>query len=149
MAGKRACYLGVVIVGAIAVASSQTFDPSRQFGMYGPSFVPLLLGAALVILGILGLLRPGPVPRAEVDYDVRKLAIAVAAMAAYVLVFRSIGFFLDTIAIAVALALILVREHKVISVFGVAGFVALIYVLMHNVMEVQFPNPQWLSSGLL
>ena len=149
MAGKRACYFGVVIVGGIAVAVSQTFDPSHQFGMYGPGFVPLNLGAVLVILGILGLVRPDPVPRVEGEYDIRRLAIAAAAMIAYALLFRVVGFLIDTMTIAIVLVLTLVREQKIMSLFGVAAFVALIYVLMHNVMEVQFPNPAWLSSGFI
>ena len=146
---KRAYYLGIAAAGAFAMSTSRTFDPTHQFGTYGPAFVPFVIGAALVILGLIGTIHPGPVPRTEEQYDLVRLLTAIAVMAAFVVLFRVLGFFLDTVGAAIALSILLVREHRWLSLAGIVGFVAATYLLMHDVLQVQFPSPSWLTAGLL
>ncbi len=146
---KRACYFGTAVIGAGALVASRTFDPTRQFGAYGPALLPSILGAALVLLGIVGLFRPAQVTASEIEYDPKKFASAILVMIVYVALFRPLGFLLDTMIAAVLLVMFTVREHRPLALTGLAGFVALVYFLLHNVLQTQFPTPPWLNLGFV
>ncbi|HEY1729133.1 MAG TPA: tripartite tricarboxylate transporter TctB family protein [Candidatus Baltobacteraceae bacterium] len=146
---KRACYFGTAVIGAGALAASQTFDPTRQFGTYGPALLPSILGAGLVLLGIAGLIRPARVTQSETEYDPKQFASAILVMIVYVALFRPLGFLLDTMIASVLLVVFTVREHRRVALVGLVAFVALVYFLLHNVLQTQFPTPPWLNLGFL
>jgi hypothetical protein len=143
--GKRVCFLAVALIGLFALLSSRTFDPTQRFGTFGPGLLPLLLGTVLGVLGLIGVVRPGPTPEQKERYDVRPFVTMIAVMAGYVVLFRVLGFFLDTMLCATILVILLARDRLWVTLFGMVGFVSLTYGVLHIALQVQFPSPSWFA----
>ncbi len=114
----------------------------------GPGFLPFFLGLSLAILSILSLFLPDPRKKATVFWNdwprSRSTFFIFAGLIVYLLLFRILGFYIDTF--LVMLFLIKLSGEKgygrplVVSV----SVMAVTYLLFHKLLFIPFPRG-WLG----
>jgi hypothetical protein len=142
-AGPVANYVAaavVVVLGGAAVAGSLAIgagSPSEP----GPGTWPLIIGAALVVLG---LVLVGQARRSdEAERFTRSSLLVVAAVASmivYVAVIASVGFEIPTALLAFVWLRFLGRESWRTSIVTSLGIVVAFYALFVGALDVTIPH---------
>jgi putative tricarboxylic transport membrane protein len=130
----------VVILGGAAVAGALALGPGTP-SEPGPGTWPLIIGAALVVLGLALAAQARKTGEAERFTRSSLLVVAaVASMAAYVAVIATIGFEIPTVLLAFVWLRFLGRESWRTSIAISLGIVVAFYALFVGALDVTIPH---------
>jgi putative tricarboxylic transport membrane protein len=140
--------LGVALatLGGAAIWAAQSLEVLFLGDPVGPKPFPTAAGVVLLVCGIAVALRPGAPIAWPTPGRLGAIALAAAALAAYALLMRPLGFVLATaLAVAVSSAVFGARLWAA-GVFGLAVGAAL-FLLFDRVLEI--PLPLGVLAGVL
>lgn len=130
----------VVVLGGAAVAGALSLgvgSPSEA----GPGTWPLIIGAALVVLGLALAVRARHTGAAERFTRSGLLVVAaVGSMIAYVGVIATVGFEILTVLLAFVWLRFLGRESWRLSIATSVGIVVAFYALFVGALDVTIPH---------
>lgn len=126
--------LVIIAFGAAYLWGALQIRESTTYSAVGPRFFPNALGLGIVLSGVWLLLMPGapPAPDApeRISLDWLSLGLLAAAVIAYVLIFRPLGYIIATAFLMVAGAQILGDRGHLLrdAIIGVALAVTVAFV---------------------
>jgi putative tricarboxylic transport membrane protein len=132
--------VAVMLLGAAAVVGATALGAGRP-SRPGPGTWPLIVGCALVLLGVTLAARARHSAAAERFTRGSLLVVAaVASMVVYVAVLTSIGFEIPTALLAFVWLRFLGRESWRLSILLSLGIVAAFYALFVGLLDVTIPH---------
>jgi len=131
---------GVILLAvAIAVLAATTAIRSQEgYAATGPRFVPLLVGAALLVLSILYLARPGD-EVADRATDWGRPAAVVVGLIGYVLLLEPLGYVVATALFCPAVARVLGSRSTLRDVVAGVALGLVLYVGFTEFLGVDLP----------
>jgi hypothetical protein len=136
----------LMVAAAVVIMGGAAFAGSLRLGVGnpatpGPGTWPMLVGAALVVLGLALAVRARRTADAERFTGTGMLVVAaVATMVGYVAVIATIGFEIPTALLAFVWLRFLGRERWRTSVVISLAIVVALYVLFVGALEVTIPH---------
>ncbi len=132
--------LVVGLLGTAAILVARSF-PTPPGQLYGPAMFPTIMGAGLLVCGVLIALKPVPPPFVEPDAPGGKLAaLCFAATPALVLaLFETLGWPLICAPLVCGL-LLLVGARPLAAVFTGLGMAAFTWVVFAMLLRVPLPR---------
>lgn len=133
-------------LGAAAIWAAQSLEVLFLGDPVGPKPFPTAAGVVLLVCGALVALRPGPAVAWPPPGRLGAIALAAAALAAYALLMRPLGFVLATaLAVAVSSAVFGARPWAAAGLGLSVG--AGLFLLFDRALEI--PLPLGLLAGVL
>ncbi|WP_430790741.1 tripartite tricarboxylate transporter TctB family protein [Actinoplanes sp. G11-F43] len=124
----------VVLLGGVAIAGANSFGE-------GPGTWPMIVGVALVVLGLaLAIRARRDEPPERFTRDSLLVVAAVASMIAFVAVITTIGFEIPTVLLALVWLRFLGRETWRTSIVVSLGTVVVFYALFVGALDVTIPH---------
>jgi Tripartite tricarboxylate transporter TctB family len=137
---------GLVIAGVLATAGALFVWQSARlelggFGLPGPGFFPLLLGAALMVSAALvgaGCWRSAD--REVVELGHRDVLIVIASLLLVALMFEPLGAYLTLGLLAAAMLLLIARIPLPLAMVAAGLVVAACWYFFHVLLGLQLPT---------
>lgn len=107
----------------------------------GPGFLPMILGAAFLLLALILLIRPGPLPENALPADragTVRIAATVVFLAAAIVLFDRLGFLVVGTLLMLGLLLVLDR-HLIRAVVLAPISTVVVYVVFKTWLRVPLP----------
>lgn len=122
-----------LVIGAAFIWGAASIETGFIVDPLGPSSFPIIIGGLLMVSAVIMILRPDPEPEWPSAVGLGEIGLAIAALVAYALLLKPIGFVPATTLAAAALGWRL-GARPFWAIIGGAGIAVGIYVIFHLVL---------------
>lgn len=135
-------------IGSALILQSRTLTHSAYGSSVGPNAFPTLLGAVMLLLSIILLIktfRYKHILEKTKSLDYKKFAVFVGLMILYVFLFEPLGYVLSTFLLLIIGFQLLERGKIVYSIIIAALFSGIVYYVYVSLLKGTLPPfPEWL-----
>lgn len=134
----------IVLFGIAYLWGAQQIRETTTYAAVGPRFFPNALGVGILLSGIWLFLMPGAQPGPEaperLPLDWLSVALMVAAVIAYVFLFKPLGYIISTALMVVAGAQLLGGRHHLLrdAIIGV-GLAVTVAFVFGRLLNINLP----------
>ncbi|MDA0329653.1 MAG: tripartite tricarboxylate transporter TctB family protein [Gemmatimonadetes bacterium] len=127
---QRIVAAALIAAGVAIGVEAMTFEVGFLTDPVGPKALPLVVAALLVFAGSYSLVRPGKAARWPVREAGFRIVAAAGAFVAYAVALPTIGFFLSTTLVVMALSALYgaPRAHGLAAATALSGVLWLLFV---------------------
>ena len=135
----------VFVVIALLVAWENRAYPFGSVSTPGPGYMPLLLAAALGVLGLVIVLRGHASPLLDtIDWtEGRRAVVLLIACGVAAFALEHIGYRLTMIALLVFMLGVVERKRPLPTLLVTFGFAFISYFIFATLLKVQLPRGPW------